>query len=477
MSQTYKADGAAKRYDSARALPTETCDLWMAALASALPSGFTPGVVVDLGAGTGRFVPLVHESPQERNPKPAHPTGRARGRADGDVRELLRGDESILQMLQRIQGEIVAASALDDHLRRFEDLNRLFRAGVAPRIVDGMFQGQGRGCNVRFDAPEKRTWYGAEDPCTGFDYYHGATLNLHLGMGDTLWQEIQRRVTDGAVFPSALACMLQADPRGPNVLNAVWASIGRYVFPWAGKSFERISARKLSMLLDESDDLSHRYPDRVNELRDHVASWPHFDLVEKNHDHFWAKPGAHAEHLAADSWDKGMRDEDKQYWQGQADRQWVFGNNLQDARILSADAAFRALDMNYHAPLASLQRLADDGPSPFVRQGYIFLGTAGRDSILPMNNGSRKKQVFQFHYRYPLIGGPAPIGTCLDEIVEIAEGLFLGQLIYSTAPFVPFHSSSSPDAYKYQLFGYFLLLDNAWEWHRRAIGFDVNTLS
>ena len=81
--------------------------------------------------------------------------------------------------------------------------------------------------------------------------------------------------------------------------------------------------------------------------------------------------------------------------------------------------------------------------------------------------------MFQFHYRYPLIGGPAPIGLCLDELVEIADGLFLGQLIYATALDVPFHSALDPAAYNYQLFGYFLLLDDAWEYHRQAIGLDV----
>jgi hypothetical protein len=74
-----------------------------------------------------------------------------------------------------------------------------------------------------------------------------------------------------------------------------------------------------------------------------------------------------------------------------------------------------------------------------------------------------------------MIGSPAPIGMCLDELVEIAEGLFLGQLIYSTLPFVTFHTSVDPAEYKYQLFGYFLLLDNTWERHRQAIGLDINT--
>ena len=396
-------------------------------------------------------------------------------RDDGDVRELLRDGESILQMLQRIQKEIAAQSVLDDHLRHFEKLNRLFRSGIAPRVLNGMFQGQGRGFNTRFDAPEKRFWYGREEPCRGFDYYHGATLNLHMGFGDTLRQGIDEKLDPGIIFPSGLACLFQGDPRGPNILDAVWASIGRFIFPWAGKSFERISGRKLSMLLDESGDLAERYPDRVAELRNHPASWPHYDLVKKNRDRFRTEEGPYARCLKSGSWDNAMSETDRTFWDQEAERRWVFGNNTVDSRILAADGMMRMLDMNYHSPIPSVQQLADAGPSPFVRQGYIFLGTSDRESILPMNhNGDSRKRVFQFHYRYPMIGGPAPIGACLDELVEIAEGLFLGQLIYSTVPLKPFHTSVDPAEYKYQLFGYFLLLDNTWERHRQAIGFDIN---
>ncbi len=395
---------------------------------------------------------------------------------DGDVRELLQEGESILQMLQRIQKEISEQSALDDHLRHFEKLNRLFRSGVAPRVVDGVFQGGGKGFNTSFDAPEKPFWYGREEPCSGFDYYHGATLNLHLGFGDTLRQGLEQYRDAGSIFPGALACLLQSDQRGPNVLDAVWAAIGRFIFPWAGKSFERISGRKLSMLLDESADLAERYPERVAELRNHPASWPHYDLVKKNRDGYWQEKGVYAPHLESGPWDGGMSDADRDFWEREAREHWVFGNNIQDSRILAMDDMMRTLDMNYRPPIPSIQALADSGPSPFVRQGYIFLGVSGRESILPMNSGEGgKKRVFQFHYRYPMIGGPAPIGTCLDELVEIAEGLFLGQLIYSTVPLQPFHTSVDPEEYRYQLFGYFLLLDNTWERHRRAIGFDLNT--
>ena len=213
----------------------------------------------------------------------------------------------------------------------------------------------------------------------------------------------------------------------------------------------------------------------MQELKRHPASWPHYDLVKKNQAHYWEEEGLYASHLKSGSWDKGMSEADKDFWRQEAAEHWIFGNNTQDSRILATDGLMRIVDMNYHAPIDSIQQLTDDGPSPFVRQGYIFLGTSDRESIMPMNNGpEKKKTVFQFHYRYPLVGGPAPIGVCLDEIVEIAEGLYLGQLIYATNLLKPFHSSDDPAEYQYQLFGYFLLLDNIWEKHRRAIGFDVN---
>jgi hypothetical protein len=134
------------------------------------------------------------------------------------------------------------------------------------------------------------------------------------------------------------------------------------------------------------------------------------------------------------------------------------GYNLQDSRIVAADALMRIADMNYRVPETKLQQASEISGSPFERQGYCFLGAADRESILPMNNGDN---------------GIKPVGFCLDELVEIADGLFLGQLIYATALDVPFHSSVDPSEFKYQLFGYFLLLDDDWERHRQAINLDT----
>ncbi len=392
-----------------------------------------------------------------------------------DIEEMRQNDESILQMLQRISSDISAHTKKDDRLQHFDKLHRLFRRGVAPKVAAGFFKGHGKkGYNVQVEGHQEVDWYGHREPAHGFDYYHGVNLNLHMGFNETFCPDPNANFDGSELFPSAFASVLAQPVVGPNILNMTWHSIGKYIFPWAGKSFQKISGRKLSMLLDESNDLDKRYPARVNELKSHLASAPHHALVKKAKAGYWDKPGKFAEHLKNGSWDNGMSTEDKEFWEKEAGEHWVDGYNLQDKRIVAADPLFHLIDMNYRVPDPFLQEISESGPSPFARQGYIFLGSSDRESILPVNNGiDRKKKVFQFHYRYPMIGGPVPIGFCLDELVELAEGLFLGQLIYSTALHEPFHSSVEPSRYSYQLFGYFLLLDDDWQSHRKAIKLDV----
>ena len=60
MFRTFEKEDIAKRYDSARALTEGTSDLWMTALAAALPPDFAPDDILDLGAGTGRFAVPLH---------------------------------------------------------------------------------------------------------------------------------------------------------------------------------------------------------------------------------------------------------------------------------------------------------------------------------------------------------------------------------------------------------------------------------
>ena len=398
---------------------------------------------------------------------------------DGDVHSLLHEDESVLQMLQRLSVNISVQTNLEDNLEHFDPLHRLFRAGIAPTVKNGLFQGVGnQGYNIRATGQASHDWYGEAEVSRGFDYYHGATLNLHCGFADKFKPDLKAKHDEALLLPGLLGVRLGGNNlSAPDLLDIIWHSIGKYVFPWAGKSFEKISPRKLSMLLDESADLAERYPARVAELGLHLASAPHYIALKKDAE--GQLTGRYAAHLSH-SWDQGMSDADKAFWQQEADQRWVMGYNLQDKRILAADTLMKLADMNYRTPDAALQQASEASGSPFIRQGYAFLGVADQESILPINHAlpgktgiPKKKRVFQFHYRFPMIGGPAPIGLCLDELVEIADGLFLGQLIYATALKLPFHSSIEPSQYGYQLFGYFLLLDDDWERHRQAIGLDT----
>ncbi len=44
----------------------------------------------------------------------------------------------------------------------------------------------------------------------------------------------------------------------------------------------------------------------------------------------------------------------------------------------------------------------------------------------------RGKRIFQFNYRWPKLKTRPPDCLCKDEMVEIAKGLFLGQLMSAT---------------------------------------------
>lgn len=163
----------------------------------------------------------------------------------------------------------------------------------------------------------------------GFDYYHGANLNLHHGLRDSLNFAGTTIFDDAQLFPVALAGVLAGEKiRGPNVLDMTWHSIGKYVFPWAGKSFEKISGRKLSMLLDESSDLADRYPKRTEELKTHLASAPHYAPVKKAATQYWPDPGAWADHLRTGPWDGGMSSENKAFWEKEAREHWKLGMYL-----------------------------------------------------------------------------------------------------------------------------------------------------
>jgi hypothetical protein len=106
----------------------------------------------------------------------------------------------------------------------------------------------------------------------------------------------------------------------------------------------------------------------------------------------------------------------------------------------------------------------------FDAKTFFFISKAA-PSIHPANGG---KQVFQFNYRWKSLKNPIPDRFCIDEIVQIADGLYLGQLSYSMDWLEPWNPATPIEKYKYGLFAYFLLMDEDWHARRLKIGYDLD---
>jgi hypothetical protein len=100
----------------------------------------------------------------------------------------------------------------------------------------------------------------------------------------------------------------------------------------------------------------------------------------------------------------------------------------------------------------------------------FFFIAANNKSINPGNNS---KEVLQFNYRWPEFHTITPDNLCIDELVRIADGLYLGQLLYSTNPTLAYDPDRDPADYKYENFGYFMLMDDDWYSIKEFIAFDT----
>ncbi len=119
--------------------------------------------------------------------------------------------------------------------------------------------------------------------------------------------------------------------------------------------------------------------------------------------------------------------------------------------------------------------MTDADPQQHQKYGYdahtfFFIGRPNKPSMLSENRG---KKIFQFNYRWKPLRNIPPDCFCIDEISQIAEGLYLGLLIYATDWLKPWDPKTPTGEYKYQLFGYFLLMDEEWHDRRQRIGFDL----
>jgi hypothetical protein len=103
-------------------------------------------------------------------------------------------------------------------------------------------------------------------------------------------------------------------------------------------------------------------------------------------------------------------------------------------------------------------------------KGFFFIGTPARS----VNPDNQDRQVYQFNYRWPPLETFVPDNYCIDEIVQIAQGLFLGQLVYATEIVTPYDPATAPQTYRYKNFGFWLLMDDDWQRRRQEISFDMN---
>jgi hypothetical protein len=119
--------------------------------------------------------------------------------------------------------------------------------------------------------------------------------------------------------------------------------------------------------------------------------------------------------------------------------------------------------------------LEDATPEEHALYGYdaktfFFIGKQA-PSIYPANAGRR---VFQFNYRWKALRNPIPDRFCIDELVQIADGLYLGQVFYSMDWLAPWSPSTDVTQYKYGLFEYFVIMDEEWHARRLKIGYDLD---
>ena len=103
-------------------------------------------------------------------------------------------------------------------------------------------------------------------------------------------------------------------------------------------------------------------------------------------------------------------------------------------------------------------------------KGFFFIGKPGR-SVNPANKG---RAVYQFNYRWPALHTFPPDNYCIDEIVQIAEGLYLGQLLYATEIMKEYDPTIDPQVYNYKNFGFWMLMDDEWQQRRAEISFDIS---
>ncbi|MBU0910537.1 MAG: hypothetical protein KJ717_13305, partial [Proteobacteria bacterium] len=73
------------------------------------------------------------------------------------------------------------------------------------------------------------------------------------------------------------------------------------------------------------------------------------------------------------------------------------------------------------------ENLAREVNIPYSMTGGIFLALPGKSVVPEMPD----KEVYQLNYRWPRLNPAYPMTRLVDELVQIADGIYLGQLVFA----------------------------------------------
>src|SRR5208282_2614558 len=117
--------------------------------------------------------------------------------------------------------------------------------------------------------------------------------------------------------------------------------------------------------------------------------------------------------------------------------------------------SFSAVTFWFHAQNAPPQEQATYG---YNKNGGMFVAQRAQSVYAGSN-----REVFGLNYRWRQLSNLPPLSYLIDELVEISDGLYLGQLLFATRHvLLAFDGNRSVADYNYEHFGYFLLADDSW---------------
>lgn len=106
------------------------------------------------------------------------------------------------------------------------------------------------------------------------------------------------------------------------------------------------------------------------------------------------------------------------------------------------------------------------------RKSYAYDRNGGNFVALqaPSACAETPREVFSLDYRWPSMHNRPPLSWLVDELVQIADGLYLGQLLFATRRLLAGYDPKRPAGdYAYDHMGYFALWDDRWNPEARRL--------